>query len=361
VSVHKRPNGKWRARYRDPSGKERARHFDRKIDAEDWVRDQQVDVSRGQWVDYRAGRMKVGEYVEQWLAAQVQHRIGTTRMTTSRLNSHILPFFKDRPLAAVSRSEVQAWVANRAQVLAPSTLEVVYRLLSQVFAAAVEDRRIAVSPCRKIQLTEKVKTEVVPLSTEQVAAIAEALPERLQAVVWLGAQTGMRLGEVLGLTVDRIDFLRRTIRVDRQLQPNADGHLALSPPKTKASVRTIPIGKVTVEVLAAHLKRWPSNELVFTQNNGAPIRANRWNQIWREACGEEKTKFHDLRHTYASVLIAAGASVKVVQARLGHASAMETLDTYGHMWPDDEDRTRKAVDKAYGPRTVRGTADHTSI
>jgi len=88
--------------------------------------------------------------------------------------------------------------------------------------------------------------------------------------------------------------------------------------------------------------------LLFTMNDGSPIARNRFGELWRAAVRRAKigreARFHDLRHYYASLLIRHGESVKVVQARLGHASASETLDTYAHLWPDSEDRTRQAVD-----------------
>jgi len=104
--------------------------------------------------------------------------------------------------------------------------------------------------------------------------------------------------------------------------------------------------------------------LVFTNVTGGPIARNGFNKAWRRAVKAaglpEGTGFHELRHYYASLLIASGASVKVVQARLGHKSALETLDTYGHLWPDSEDQTRRAVDVALGglaasPRPVEGS------
>ena len=125
------------------------------------------------------------------------------------------------------------------------------------------------------------------------------------------------------------------------------------PPKTDASYRTVPLPQVVVDELAAHLARWPAGEsgLIFTNDQGEPIRRTRFSDVWRSAVKAAKVdgaKFHDLRHFYASLLIRHGESVKVVQSRLGHASAAETLDTYSHLWPDSEDQTRAAVDLVLG-------------
>lgn len=136
------------------------------------------------------------------------------------------------------------------------------------------------------------------------------------------------------------------------------------PTKTEASVRTVPMADVTLHALARHLEQFPAeggDGLIFTGADGGPLRRNRFAEVWsraRSAAGLPADRtFHDLRHHYASLLIRHGESVKVVQARLGHASASETLDTYSHLWPDSEDRTRDAVSAAWAldePRPVDG-------
>jgi integrase len=144
------------------------------------------------------------------------------------------------------------------------------------------------------------------------------------------------------------------VTVDRQLVLLPGAGPQLGPPKTTASYRTIPLPQVVVDALAAHVKQFPvgAEGFVFTNEVGAPIRRTWFSAIWRpvvaDAKAPEGTGFHALGHYYASLLIRHGESVKVVQARLGHASASETLDTYSHLWPDSEDRTRAAVDEVLG-------------
>lgn len=122
---------------------------------------------------------------------------------------------------------------------------------------------------------------------------------------------------------------------------------------TQASNRTIPLPQVVVDALAAHLAEFPaeSGGLVFTLS-GKPITRPAFGHKWRAVVGAARvpagTGFHALRHYYASLLIRHGESVKTVQARLGHASAVETLDTYSHLWPDSDDRTCDAVDSVLG-------------
>lgn len=254
-------------------------------------------------------------------------------------------------------SDIQAMV--KGMQLSPSSVRVAMRYVSGIFKAAALDRRIAVSPCVGIRLPKVQVQRVEVISTETVMAMVEAVPERMRAMLVMAAGTGMRQGEVFGLTIDRLDFLRRTVRVDRQL---VDG--SFGPPKTDSSVRTIPLPKTVVDALAAHLQAHPAGEdgFVFTRASGAPWRRSafsvEWTRARRVTGAAEDVTLHSFRHYYASLLIRHSESVKVVQTRLGHATAAERLDTYSHLWPDSEDRTRDAVDAVLGApadrlRTVR--------
>jgi integrase len=240
----------------------------------------------------------------------------------------------------------------------------IHGVVSGIFRAAVRDRKIVANPCEGTRLPKVTPARIEPLATETVQRMAEAVSPRWSAFIVTAAGTGLRQGELLGLTVDRIDFLRRTLRVDRQLSVVAREAPRLTPPKTAASVRTVPLPVVVVDALAAHLAEFPAGPdgFVFTDEDGSPVRrANFSRDVWvpmRSALGlPVSVTCHDLRHDYASLLIRHGESVKTVQARLGHASAAETLDTYSHLWPDSDDRTREAINAVLGAeRDSGGTA-----
>lgn len=364
ASVAKRPDGRWRARYRDAAGKEHAKHFDRKVDAQRWLNEVTASVVTGQYVDPKAGRVTFRVYAEHWRTIQ-PHRPSTQEQVARHFALHVHPRLGDRPLASILPSDLKALVAHLSATLAPATVAVIYRHVSAVFKAAVADRKIAMTPCVGVSVPKPVKARVVPVATAKVLELVEAMPPRWRATVTLAAGTGMRQGEVFGLTVDRVDFLRRTVTVDRQLVVVAGAAPRLGPPKTAASDRVIPLPRTVVEALAAHLAEFPAapDGLVFTTASGRPVRRSDFGEAWRPAVatvGLEGFVFHGLRHYYASLLIRHGESVKTVQARLGHASAVETLDTYSHLWPDSDDRTREAVDLVLGARadssrTAKGT------
>jgi integrase len=222
-----------------------------------------------------------------------------------------------------------------------------------IFGAAVRDRLIAHDPCTRLALPAVQRQPVVPLTIEQVEALVEALPERYRALAVVGAGTGLRQGELFGLQVADVDFFRRVVHVERQVQPVAGGGVAVAPLKNRAAHRAIPVGNVVVTALAEHLRKYPAagDGFVFTGPAASPLNRGAFNgHVWRPArrrAGLHTVGMHELRHFYASALIAAGQSVKVVSARLGHTNAAMTLNTYAHLWPDDEDRTRTAIDDVF--------------
>lgn len=235
------------------------------------------------------------------------------------------------------------------------TIGVAHSILAGVFKSAVRDRKIAASPCESTRLPKVQPKRVEPLPTEAVQKLAATVPARYRALVILGTGTGLRISEALGLTVDRIDFPRRTLRIDRQLVLVAGREPYLGSPKSTASVRTIPVARVVLDELAVHLAAFPAGEsgLVFTDEQVRAIRRTRVSDWWgpaASAAGLPKgATYHYLRHYFASLPIRHGESVKTVRARLGHASAAETLDTYSHLWPDSDDRTREAVEAVLRP------------
>jgi integrase len=366
---------RWDVRWRDDAGRQRHKAFDRKADAERFLAQVTADLARGTYFDPRAGRVPFRTYAEQWRAAQV-HRATTAAQVETHLRRHVYPTFGDRSLAAVRPSEIQAWVRGLEKHLTPSTIEVVYSFVAGVFRAAERDRLIIATPCVDVRLPKREPKRVEPLATELVEALIAAMPERYRALVVLAAGTGVRHGEALGLEVEAVDLLRRTLEVRQQLVTMPGKPPYLAPPKTPAAYRTIPLPQVVVGALTAHLAafpaveveildttvkpvpKWRSASLVFTDAAGRPLRRTKFSTIWRPAAHAASlgggVTFHDLRHYYASLLIQHGESVKVVQKRLGHKSAVETLDTYSHLWPDSEDRTREAVDLVLGAGGGRG-------
>ncbi len=352
------PSGRVRARYRDADGMQHAQTFAAVAEAKAWRGEQVAAVKKGGHVAPN-GRTTVREYAEVWRQAQ-PHRPGTKALYERLLRLHVYPVLGDLRLDAVVQTTVKGFLNGlTAKGLSPATRRQVQALSRTIFRAAVADRKISVSPFLGVTLPRVPKAKVVVLSAEQVHALADAAPERYRALVLLAACTGMRQGEVFGLTRRRVDFLRREVHVVEQLTYLPGGPPVLGPLKTdrdgdEGGVRTIPLPQVALDALAAHMAASPPGEdgLLFTRPSGEPIiRTSFHGGVWRpmlqRAGLPAETHFHYLRHTYASVLIRAGESVKVVQQRMGHRTASMTLDTYVHLWEGDDEQTRSVVEAAF--------------
>jgi integrase len=350
---------RWRVRWVDDRGETRTQLFERRADAERQDANVRADLSRGQYIDDRAGRVTMAALAERWRADQL-HIDSTSIRVEHAIRLHIVPGLGSMQVGQVRPSNVQAWVKDRARVLAPTTLKVVYGYLSAIFASAVLDRGKRVIP-----------------SPEQVHRLAGLMPKRLSAAVYVAAGCGLRLGEVLGLEEADIDFDGRELAVRRQLKMHTGRSPYLDNPKTKTSVRTVELPDIVAAALREHLGRELSPvevdddsdprkptrrpaSLVFRGASGEPVNASTFSRTWtpvRTKVGlPPRWGFHGLRHYYATLLIHAGASVKTVQLALGHSTPTVTLNEYVHEWPDVLDRTRSLVDGALGAYETAATS-----
>jgi len=341
----------WLLTYRDNSATRREvkRRFKRRADAEQFLKEVTVDLVLNRYVSPGAGKLSLRDFVEMnWLPAQT-HRKSTKDQVARHLKNHIYPAFGDKRLDAIRASDASRFIATLSSTLQPATGSVIYRYASSIFNAAVREKVIAESPLRGIKTPRVPPKKVRPPTTETILHIVNACPSRYRALVILTAATGLRQGEAFGVTLDRLNLDAREIHIDRQLASVNGQSPEFSPPKTAASVRVVPLPDIAISALRKHLDEWPpgSTGLVFTNTLNLPLRRAAFGHAWQSilaSAGVPHTTFHGLRHYYASLLIQAGESVKAIQSLLGHASAVETLDTYGHLWPGSDQRVRGAVD-----------------
>jgi integrase len=367
MSIRKLPDGRYEWRHR-VGGRHLKKVFTRRADAVAHDSKIRSDLARGAHVDL-TNKTTVAEYFRQWIDARVL-RPRTAETYAGILRNHVVPLpLGSRPLVKVRPSEIQAWARGRAEVLGPVTLRMHVVVLRAVFATAVLDGLIArnpVQPAARLSLPKADKAKIVPLTVAQVRAWADAAGPAGGALILTQAGLGLRISELLALRVQDVDFLRREVHITEQLA--LDGRRV--PLKTSNSRRVVPLPSVTSEVLARHIQMFPPRPggLIFTpgraefrrngaRNVGRPPRANgTWSQsgagsrVYRPAALAaglpDGTSSHSLRHHYVSVLLDAGESVHAVAERIGDTPQM-VLSTYGHMMPDREDTTRKAVDAAW--------------
>lgn len=342
---------RWQVKYQVDGREKDGGSFDNKEVAKRKLVELEASVHRGQWVDPTV-QITVVELVRAHAATRM-HRPRTAARIASMIRNHVEPTpLGSRRAGAVRPSEVQAWVTDRAQHMAPSTLRILVTLVRGAFNAAVLDRVVASSPFVRIALPRVERERIVPLTIAQVAALAEEIRERYRAMVLVQAGCGLRIGELLALRVRDVDFLRRTLRVEDQIDRSTRERV---PPKTPRSRRTLPLPDVVSSALARHIAEHPPTPgegLLFHTRAGLPL-AHDWygNKVFVPAAVRAGlpagTTTHDLRHHYASLLLASGQSVIAVAELLGHENATLVLSTYGHLMPGGDDLARKAIDVAW--------------
>jgi integrase len=317
----------------------------------------------GLGIDPKAGRISVQAYAETWLKSVKAKRANTYRAYEYELRMHVLPMLGGRQLRSVTRADMQDLVNKLADELAPGTVRNVYRTVRAMFRTAhTLDHKIVATPCVSITLPALPDRKVQILTAAQVHALAATIAPRWAAAVIVAAGTGLRISEILGLTWDRIDLEANTITVDRQMTTKR----RLGAPKTRKSKRVVPIPDVVADALRKHRELCPPVEqdvmdndgvtvhrvqLIFTRNDGkaagaCSLRAS-FAKARKPAGLSASVTFHILRHTYASLLIADGTHLTVIRDRMGHSSITITSDIYGHLYPAESDRTRRAIDQAF--------------
>lgn len=359
---------RWLAVWRDEAGQERTRACDTKAQAERLARTSATDVERGTYLDPDAGRVLLRDYAATWLERQMV-KPSTREAYQYALATRLGPL-AGMQVRHITPGAVQAQVAALSATLAPSTVRQMLRVLSAVLGAAQADGLIRANPATSASVKPpKGRREPVAVWTlDQVLEVSWALPERHEALPVLLAGAGLRQGEAFGLAVEDIDFLRRVIHLRRQVAI-VGARQVFSDPK-HGSARTVPLASHVGEALAAHLARFrarsvtlptdepggepQSHDLVLTSREGGALNRNYLNGVWKDALvlaaipPTRANGMHALRHTFASTLLASGVGVPAVAGWLGHRDPAFTLRVYGHLVPDAEDRSREALESAWG-------------
>ena len=331
---------RWRARYVDERGGEHSKAFGRKVDAQRWLDGQTTAIVSGTHVAPRDAQLTVGQWCDLWIEGYKINRESTVREARVHI-AQIVSEFGAMPLSAVRPSQVKAWTAKLAAGdMEASYVYALHSRLSQIMSDAVHDGVLGRNPCSRRTSPPMGKAKVYVATTEQVWAIHDAVPDHLKVAVLLGAFAGLRVAEVAALRVSDVDFIRGVVHPKQQWPDK--------PLKTTGSDQAIPIPQDLALLLSASVQKYPS-EMMVTNGPGTD-QCGPW--IIERAIRDVREKieglpegfsFHDTRHYLASLLIASGADIKTVQARMRHATARTTLDTYGHLWPDADESTRAAV------------------
>jgi integrase len=353
---------RYRARYVDDRGCEHSKGFARKAEARRWLHGQITALGTGTHVAPRDAQITVAAWCELWLAGY-----GTRPSTVNTAKVHIgqiVAEFGDMELMSLRPSLIKSWVAKlQAEGKEPSYVYRLHGKLGQILADAVHDGVLGRNPCSHRTSPPMGGQKPYLATTEQVWALHDAVPGHLRVAVLLGAFAGLRVGEVCGLRVEDVDFTRGIVHPKQQwpsMGPQRwpeEGPCPLAPLKSPEADAAIPIPRNLTLLLSASVADYPSEIGMMLTNGVGTDRCSP--KVIMETMREVRTQvpglptgftFHDLRHYFASLLIAKGADIKTVQARLRHASATTTLSAYAHLWPDADESTRTAIDAVIAER-----------
>jgi len=269
------------------------------------------------------------------------------------LDTHVLPEFGDRGIGTITPGDIVASLGTRVtkggKPISASTRRNILHVLSPVMEAAFNDDLIPKNPCRTKAVQDAARSattrraEMLHLDAEEVAALADAITPYYRTFILTAAYTGMRQGELHALRVKRVNLTQATLTVAESAAV-VRGEVQFVPPKTRAGERELWLPPFLVKLLTEQMAGKSDDDFVFARPNGDPLRqGDYYHQHFKRAVKvalpkkKHGLRFHDLRHTHATMLIAQGVNFKVISQRLGHSSIAITIDRYGHVNEKDQE------------------------
>lgn len=352
--IRKFPSGRWQASYTDERTGQRIAApdtFGTKADANLWLSTVATDRSRGRLGDHQLSQRPFHEWADEWLGG-LHVKPKTLVSYESSLRNHVLPVFAQRPVGSITYRDAKQFVSTMtAKKLAPGTIGEARKILRMVLQEALRADAITRNPADGLRVPRGERQEMVFLTAEEVFLLAHEVanpprPTRKPQQHWpaygllvrFAAFSGLRAGEIGALRVGRMDPQGAWVEVAESAE-EVHGQLVYGPPKTYAR-RRVELPADLGQELAALLGDRPADPdaFVFTSPDGGPLRhSNFYRRHYKPAVVraglDPRTRFHDLRHTAAALMVAQGAHLLVVKERLGHSSISVTADRYGHLYP----------------------------
>ncbi|WP_010676331.1 site-specific integrase [Bacillus timonensis] len=301
---------------------------------------------KGEYVE--PSKMLYKDLLSDWFKTR-QYRISEQTFKTEELyvNKVLIPELGNMVLAEFKKVSIQNLINKLNDDYSPRTIKLIYDLIKKSFSYAVDFDLIAKNPAEKISLPKMTKVSEIDVWNEQEmhSFLNTAKENRYYIVYLLALTTGMRRGEILGLRWKDISFNNKTLTVHQTLK--IDGKGFLKAPKTKAGRRTIHLPDSLLEELVKQKEfienerkvagtSYIDNNLVACTVHGTPLNPSNLRRSFirlKKLANVKDIRFHDLRHTHATLLLAKDVNVKVIAERLGHADTRMTLDTYSHLLP----------------------------
>ena len=368
-SIYKRKDGRWVAQV-TIQGKHVCKYFHSRSECREWLRAMEDQIRNG--LTLAGAQMSLGKYLDQWLSSisgSVQP--GTLQQYTQIAYQHVVPRLGHIKLKDLRPDQIQQLYKEKLDAgRSARTVLMTHAVLRRALKQAVRLGIIGRNPVDAVTRPKFHRKEMQTLTDTQVRSlILAAKGTRYEALFWMAVATGLRQGELLGLRWSDLNWKTRRLHVQRQLQREQGTGLVFTQPKSAAGRRVIALGEPTINVLRRHLglldqarqqagARWQDHDLIFPSAQGTPWdhrNVYKYFKRYMEKAGlPHDIRFHDLRHTAATLMLQQGVNPKIVQERLGHADITLTLNTYSHVLPAMQEEAAAKVDELLTPIEVTG-------
>ena len=370
-NIRKRKDGRWEGRYtvgHDPeTGKAIIKNVLGKTQAE--VKEKlKKAIEENVGIDYgKAKTYTVGSWLEVWMEnyAKVKLRPSTFKTSQGFLKNHIKPQIGSVPLADLTSLDLQRFYKHlldggrvdrieakkKPKGLAPKTVRNIHQMIGSAYNLAMEQKLVSKNPTQGCALPKVEHKEMKTLTADQLGAFfQEARDSGVYELYYLDLVTGLRRGELLGLKWTDVDLDRGVLKIQRAIS-RQNGKVVEAPLKTKNAYRTLPLSADAISVLKMQKCKVGNSEWVFPSPTGGPMSPDSVLHMLQRVlkrAGLPRIRFHDLRHTFATLALENGMDVKTLSAMLGHVSAVTTLDIYTHITGDMQRAAAASIDRSIG-------------
>jgi integrase len=368
-SLYKRKNVNWRAQV-SIQGKRLAFSSKSKRECQKWIRQQLEEIDNG--LTYESTTITLKAFTDQWLInVEASVRYTTFVQYEQVVRQHILPILGKYKLRDLKPDHIQNLYNRKIEDgVSLRSVQLIHSIIHRALVHAVKLGFIYRNPDDGTTPPIPKTKEMKFLDEDQAQhflVTAMGNGDQHYPLYYLAIATGMRMGELLGLKWRDINWEQKSLQVQRQLTKKKGGGFEFSTPKTKAGIRRIELGYVTIDVLRMHQKsqyghihnmgdKWHNQDLVFPSQIGTHLDKDNLRRRFKKVLLDTKLpeiRFHDLRHTAASLMLNSGIPVIVVSRRLGHAKPSITLDIYGHLIPTKQQEAAALIDQLLTPIQIK--------
>lgn len=369
-SIFQRKDGRWCAAI-TIDGKRLYLYGKTRKEVAQKLKDTLAQVDAG--LTIKAAKYTLDGYLAEWMGSMRSSvRPRTWEQYDQVIRTHINPYIGKLRLKDLRPDHIQKLYNLKQDQLGAATIRIMHAILHKSLKQALKWGLVSRNSADAVTRPREVRAEMTVLTAEQAQSLLSYVTgSRYEALYYLALITGLRRGELLGLKWSDLDWVTGVLMVQRQLLWTKTNGLAFAEPKTKKGRRPVKLGMSAIDKLRKHLalqqterrfnvKRWQENDLIFPSMIGTPMDPTNLTHFHGELIGKiglPKIRFHDLRHTAATLMLQEGIHPKVVQERLGHSTITMTLDQYSHVLPGMQDEAAERLDTLLTPIPVKAISD----